>query len=395
MKNVNTLSFYIKTRTKDTVIFLKVIFITFSCLFVGRLYLRKKAIPSDGIGFMFTAADGEKFVKEKYGILPLSDISESLRKNISLGVDRVLEKGADERLWPENLSYEVLIKSYDLMYRFLEICHRHPELYADDVFDGVRRSSLGPETRMSNGLFLKQIEQFLVYMTAKVQFNKYLPEGMDARKLTMVAPYLAYSWQLPFLQAYENMREEIILEVGPDLLEIRTKRGLNALMRLKYEEIVKARSLLHEKFGDVLRMNPVGIRNLLECSPEKYKELSDILHDKIYAFLCRDSELFDDVLKTPREILELFGEDLLNVSSRTFRRLLRLPKDRAVLFMTKLVDLYPQVTKKFASSEFVNFTFRRAIERLLDVEGDSAYFQEVVRLKTKAMKEVIPSEKNP
>lgn len=342
---------------------------------------------------MFTAADGEKFVKEKYGILPLSEISETLSKNIAWGVDRTLEKGVAKRLWPENLSYDALVKSNDLMYRFLEICHRHPELFFDDVFDKSDSSRIAPETRMSNGLFFKQIEQYLVYTTAKIQFNKYLPEGMDARKLTMIAPYLAYSWQLPFLQAYENMREEIILEVGPDLLEIRTKRGLNALMRLKYEEIVKARSLLHEKFGDVLRMNPVGIRNLLECSTEKYQELSSILHEKIYAFLCRDSELFDDVLKTPREILELFGEDLLNVSSRTFRRLLRLPKDRAVLFMTKLVDLYPQVTKKFASSDFVNFTFKRAIERLLDVEGDSAYFQEVVRLKTKAMKEVIPSEK--
>lgn len=342
---------------------------------------------------MFTAADGEKFVKEKYGILPLSEISETLGKNIAWGVDRTLEKGVAKRLWPENLSYDSLVKSNDLMYRFLEISHRHPELFSDDVFDKSVSAPIGPETRMSNGLFFKQIEQYLVYTTAKIQFNKYLPEGMDARKLTMIAPYLAYSWQLPFLQAYENMREEIILEVGPDLLEIRTKRGLNALMRLKYEEIVKARSLLHEKFGDVLRMNPVGIRNLLECSTEKYQELSLILHEKIYAFLCRDSELFDDVLKTPREILELFGEDLLNVSSRTFRRLLRLPKDRAILFMKKLVELYPQVTKKFASSDFVNFTFRRAIERLLDVEGDSAYFQEVVRLKTKAMKEVIPLEK--
>ena len=110
---------------------------------------------------MFTAVDGEKFVKEKYGILPLSEISETLGKNIAWGVDRTLEKGVAKRLWPENLSYDSLVKSNDLMYRFLEISHRHPELFSDDVFDKSVSAPIGPETRMSNGLFFKQIEQYL------------------------------------------------------------------------------------------------------------------------------------------------------------------------------------------------------------------------------------------
>ena len=43
------------------------IFVTIPCLFSVRRYLRKEAIPSDGIGFMFTAADGEKFESVRSG----------------------------------------------------------------------------------------------------------------------------------------------------------------------------------------------------------------------------------------------------------------------------------------------------------------------------------------
>ncbi|MGN0904507.1 MAG: hypothetical protein ACI4PW_05055 [Alphaproteobacteria bacterium] len=338
---------------------------------------------------MFTASDAEKIVAEKYGVKPFSAISDENRKNIINAVSQIIETAEAEGKCPADLTYESLIKSSESMFRFLEICRKYPSLYAPFAVDAAGRPVTDASTPLRCGISLAQAEQFLVTMTAQTQFNKFLPEGMDARKFTMMRPYFTGQWQLPFLTLYENLRDEVILELGPDLLEIKTKSGLESLLRLKLDEITQARQLLREKFTDILRINPLGVRNLLHCSQEQFAALEGVLGDQVYYFLCRESELFDEVLKTPPEILSLFGSALATVSTHSFRRLNRLPPSRSIYFMTRLVDMYPRITKRFADADFVNFTFKNAVDSLIALEGDAAFFEEIVRLKLKAMEEVL------
>lgn len=341
---------------------------------------------------MYTAADAEKIVSEKYDILPLDKIPEEAKDLIIVSVNQTLEEAASIGLCPEGLTYDQLIGSWDWMYRFIEVCNRYPHLYLKRALDKKGNPIKSHADKMACGITLAQVEQFLVTMTAKTQFNKYLPEGMDARKYILMRPYFAFKWQLPYLPLYEEIKDEIILSIGPDLLEIQTRSGLEALLSLKLDEISQGREILKENFPNIMRMNPAGIRNLLNCTPEQFEALKAVLDDEVYAFLCRESELFKDVLKAPPELISLFGKELVNVRVNSFKRLNKLPKKRSIYFMKHLVEIYPEAIKRFEEPEFVDFIIKKAVDGLIAMHEEKATFEEVVDLKVKAMKEILQPE---
>ena len=187
----------------------------------------------------------EDAVKEKAPPQTVT-LDPEMRKIVLAGVKFLLARLKQNKAIEVEVEYKDILLTPLLMQKYLNLLRDNLEIGKDLFVDEVGKPVVDLETPLICGATLGEIERLLVYTSASKVFitgkkkkvvkekkkkgfalfgrknesdeedDEEIEEG--AEKLADLKPYLIYAWQLPLIDAYNNLQREHYRALGDALL---------------------------------------------------------------------------------------------------------------------------------------------------------------------------------
>jgi hypothetical protein len=309
------------------------------------------------------------------------------RKMLVDGIKAVLTRLQDEGLLPHKKSYRDVLGEPKTLYEFIETFRRNKHIASDLLVDLKGNIVSEDDKELRCGVTLEQVCQMLVFTCAR----RVMPGKVNESKLVALSGYLAYSWQLPLLQAYDLLfSTEQIDVLGEDLLDLRSKEKLEVVASFRVDDISRAKFMTGDRFVEMISENPAAVGGVVSCNEEDYKFLEEILGDRIWQFFARDPYYVKMILSLDKRLSQAFGPALAGLVEDAFHRIRRMPVEKSVILIQSFTGKYGKYADALLSSpEFLNSLFKNMVEYLYLLEGDEELFRETVRIKLNALHEDI------
>lgn len=347
--------------------------------------------------------------------LPPVDITPETRSAIVDGLKQVLAAFQQAKKIKAEISYQMLIENPQALYQFIQIFRANRELA-----DAIVRSPDGAlvrdeETELVCGVSLAQIQRLLILTAAKRHFGVGQPQakpqedkkgglgslfrkqdtdktastGMSAeeRKLSELAKYLAYDWQIPLLQIYrDSLTFQHIMELGPCITLLRDAKAIAQAGRLDPAQIRKARQVVHDDFVQLLSENPKAVEGVIYWNADMFKFFHNLLKEKCWAFFARDQMFFNSVAAFEKAKLRLFGDLLLSITPEGLSEFDRLNLDKTAAILEAFrANFGRDLPLMLSQKSFAFETLHRMVESFVHLRKGSEQIKIYADLTCKAM----------
>lgn len=292
-------------------------------------------------------------------IQPSATLNPDTKKIILGAAKLLLLRYKQKNLLPPTAEYADLLRSAELMGKFMRIFRAQREIAKDVTLDPRGAMVTDDTTVLACGPTLGQIERMLVYTCASKVFAadgptptpppvadpnlKPDPVLTPARQrlLAEYKPYLAFDWQLELLEAYKQLKADLVQSLGPDLLYIKRAQDLMALSACDAVDVKKARVVVEDRFGEMIKTRASAIPGLaLVTKKSSFATVSRVCGSRVWDFFAADRQMVVEVLAQPSDWMAAFGPNLADLSMPTIIELKALPPDMLKGFMEVFIATF-------------------------------------------------------
>ncbi len=271
-------------------------------------------------------------------VLPPVDITPETRNAIVDGLKQCLGVFQAAKKVKNEISYQNLIENPAALYQFIQIYRANREMVDNIVKAKSGQPVRDDDTELACGVSLSQVQRLLILTAAKRHFGvsgaiqKPAEEKKggigslfrkseakaeapsrtnEERKLSELAKYLAYDWQIPLLQVYrDSLTYQHVMELGPELTLLKDAKAIAQAGRLDPAQVRKARQVVGGDFVNLISDNPKAIEGVIYWNADMYKFFRSLLGDKAWIFFGRDQQYFNALASFEKAKLRLFGDAL-------------------------------------------------------------------------------------
>lgn len=341
---------------------------------------------------------------------PPIDIPTETKRAIIDGLKQVVALFQEKGLLDTGASHTDVLHDHELLFKFLQVYRENQSLAAAIAVDKDGKPVTDPDSPLRCGVSLAQIQQLMVKTCARHFLDRgskdarpAAPEapvmetvtkrrflffkttrqverkverkagGGEARQLREVLRHIAFDWQLPLLSVYGELSLPQLLELGEDILALRTPEAVRELLQFDHVAIHKAKDIAGKDFVNLLEARPLAIRGTLEWPREMYAFFRGLLVEKAFDFLARDPSFFMVVAALEKPLLRVYGDVLVYIAPENLEEMQRLNIDKADVLVSGMKAAFgPMATKALAQPNFARDVLRRLVEALLhmDMEKD-------------------------
>ncbi|MBF0167248.1 MAG: hypothetical protein HQL45_06415 [Alphaproteobacteria bacterium] len=351
-------------------------------------------------------------------VLPPVDITPETRAAVVDALKRVLAEFQKTGKVAGSVSYQNLIDDPTALYDFIQVYRANREGVDAIVTGKDGKPVRDDEAILTCGVSLAQIQRLLILTCAKRHFGvsspaakpqeekkgglgalfrksdsagkSEAPRSNEERKLTELAKYLAYDWQIPLLQIYrDTLTYQHVLELGSELVLLKDAKAIAQAGKLDPAHIRKARQVAGPDFVQLLSDNPKAIEGIIYWNADMYRFFKGLLGEKCWVFFGRDHNFFNAVAALDKAKCRIFGETLAVIAPEClieFERL-NLDKTNALIeaFRNNFGDYLDQA---LSQKSFAVDILRRLVESFVHLKKDSDQLQVYADLTCKA---ILPS----
>lgn len=346
---------------------------------------------------------------------PPVDIDAATKKAIIDGLKKVLARFQQTGLIDQSLTYQDLISHPDVLEKFIAIFIANRGA-CDDIVQGkdgqpVRDNDLSLNCPVS----LNQIQQLLVRTCAKkffdaektqqtvtekvtkkslfglvkkqVEVTRIGNDPIEERKVRELTRYIAFAWQLPLLEAYnQHLAYQQIMEMGEDVLALQTPEAIRTVGQFEPLLLRKVKQAAGPDFVDILVHQPQAIAGVAVWNREMYEFYRRMLEDSAWEFFARDKAFFNVVAALDKAQAKVFGDVLSFIAAENLVEIQRLNIDKSEVLVTSLRaafgDRLPQV---LGHPNFSKDILRKVVDNLLHMSQEKEKLMASFSLTCKAM----------
>ena len=332
---------------------------------------------------------------------PPIDVPSEQRKAIIAGVKQVMEIFQANNLLGASVTYQDLIHDPAILYEFIQNFRANRGLADAIVVDSAGVPPLDEETPLTCGVTLAQIQQLLVKTCAKYYFEQdarneaaaapapaaakrgFLglrrssqPERksggpQDDRKARELLANMAFDWQLPLLTDYLGMPMSYIMELGPNILALRSPEALEAVQRIGLDTLRKVKGIVRGDLGDLLTSNPAAIGGITEWPADMYPVFRQAMGPRVFDFYARDRTFFMVCAQINRSAFKIYGDVLAYISQPSLEELQRLSIDKTdALIQSLRAALEDKLEPVLVQPSFSRDVLRRLVESVMHLDYD-------------------------
>lgn len=316
-------------------------------------------------------------------------LNDAERKRVISGVKVVHERLKERGCLPQDADYGAMLKDGSTLEQFLIRARERPETYRDVAVDAKGKAVEAPDKRLICGVTLAQIEQMLVFTHARKVFS--IGKASEA-KLEVLAPYIAFAWQLPLLSAYRQALTPAQIGVlRDDLLLLRDRHAVEVVSSFNAEDIRRAKALLRsfdtagvgETFRRMLAEAPAAIGGLIFVRQDDVPRYMKLLGEpRVWRFFAREKDYLDKAAALSWSSTEALGPLLTDACIGSVMQLHRLSPARLRIFAGVLQEKFDGGAHDLVAEEgFARGPLKEFLDRVLDGVNDDEAFANVLRLK--------------
>ncbi len=332
---------------------------------------------------------------------PPADISAEAKKTIIEGLKKVLARFQQAALMDQSLTYQHLINDPNHLEQFITTFTGFRER-VDDLVQA--KDGSGPvrddDLTLVCGVSLNQIQQLLVRTCAKKVYDsektvqtvtetvtrtalfglikkteevevQRLGDPVEERKLRELTRFLAFGWQLPLLQAYKRLNYPQIMEMGDDLLSLRTPDHVVAVSKFDGQLLRKVKQASGRDFTEILLQRPQAIGGVAVWNHDMYEFFHSLLGSKAWDFFARDQQFFNVVASVDKPTARVYGDVLCYIATDGLEELQRLNIDKLEVMVQSLTEAFgadmPQI---LGQPNFAKEFLRKVVDNLLHMGHD-------------------------
>lgn len=335
---------------------------------------------------------------------PAVDIPPDAKRAILAGFRKLVEVFQSKGLIDAEPSHADILHDPAALAEFIRVFRAHPKLCEDVVvgFDG--RPVTDPDKPLVCEVSLAQIQQLMVKTCARHLFVQDQGEektvtrtvttkrflifkgktqvthrvaNKDPRALKAILAYIAFDWQLPLLAEYAELSLQQMVELGENLLALRTPEAIREMAKFDYETIRKARTQLGAEFPVILEIRPAAIKGALYWPKDMYQFFRSFMGLKFFDFMARDEQIFMMVATMDKALIRVYGEVLAYIAKENLMEMQRLNIDRVDILMTTFKSVFgPRMAQLLVLPNFAKDLLRRQVDSLIHMRQDKAHMQE-------------------
>ncbi|TAN55708.1 MAG: hypothetical protein EPN26_04975 [Rhodospirillales bacterium] len=350
--------------------------------------------------------------------LPPVDITPETRAAVVDGLKRVLATLQKASKVDAAVSYQNLIDNPTALYDFIQVYRANREAADTIVTSKDNKPVRDDETVLTCGVSLAQIQRLLILTCAKRHFGvatpapkppeekkgglgslfrksdnsdkSETPRSNEERKLTELAKFLAYDWQIPLLQIYRDaLTYQHVLELGSELVLLQDAKAIALAGKLDPAHIRKARQVAGPDFVKLLSDNPKAIEGIIYWNADMYRFFRGLLGDRCWAFFGRDHSYFNAVAALDKAKCRLFGESLVYIAPECLIEFERLNLDKTSALIEAFKNNFGDDLERALSEKTFAFDIlRRLVESFVHLKKDAEHMKVYADLTCKA---ILPS----
>ncbi len=311
------------------------------------------------------------------------------RQKIVDMLKNILSRFKENKIVDSALEYSEIISNPDKLHAFIDLIDKNRPVVSAIMIDASGLPVADDKEVLHFGISFAQVCQMLVFTSAK----KIMMASKDDAKLQLLSPYLAFSWQLPLLMAYNVYLPELhIRALREDLLELRDRKSIEEIGKIDVRNITSARDALGDKFSVMLRSHAGAINGVTMCKAEEIKFFMEIIgEDNIWQFFARDERYINYVRNAKKRLLRSIGSSLAYVNEGLFSIIDRMPIERQEIVIKGFYHQFgeEQTGELLGNNVFLKDVFKEVVEYLDMVTGDDELFTKTVILKFKALADFV------
>lgn len=348
-------------------------------------------------------------------IPPPIDISQEAKKGVIDGVKKTLELFQNSGLVEKSVTYKRLIHEPRVLYEFIQKFKDNRSIAEKLVIDAKGQPIEQLNQELSCGVTLPQIELLLVktcaryvlqnltrekeqivtktrtvkkffFLTRKEEYEEVVGGGYDERKVRELTKYIAFDWQLPLLSAYPLLNSAQLMELGDDLLYLRSIENIKAISEFDTPSLKKARAATGDDFGQLLRDRPGAIVGVMQWSRDMYTYYHQTLGARAWDFFARDKSFFMVCASLEKPMVKVFGDTLCYIAGENLEEMQRLNIDKMdVLLQGMKFAFGDRFIDVISNPGFAKDILRKLVESMLHVNQEKEQLLITAQLTCKAI----------
>jgi hypothetical protein len=325
---------------------------------------------------------------------PAIEIPPDTKRAILAGFRKIVEIFQSEGKSQPGVTHTEILHDPELLAIFIKTFRTNPDLYSDIVvgYDARPVTVSDPDKALVCGISLAQVQQLMVKTCARHLFLEEDDEKVvtktvttkrfglfsqktqvtervetrDPRALREILGFIAFDWQLPLLVDYAELTLQQLVELGENILAMRTPQAVRELAKFDHNQIRKARAALGPEFPVLLEARPGAVGGALYWPKDMYAFFRSILGPKFYDFMARDENFFTLVANMDKAVMRTYADVLAYIAKENLLEMQRLNIDRTdVLMQTLRTTFGPKLAQLLALPQFAKEVLRRQVEGLV------------------------------
>ncbi len=330
---------------------------------------------------------------------PPLEIPAETKRAVIDGMKQVLAALQAKGLFDAEITHSQILHDPELLYGFIQTYRKNEQIGTGIVVDKTGRQVTEIDKPLVCGVTLGQIQQLMVKTCARYFLEQDASDseeivtktvtkktmlfftktekvqrkigGVDPRVLREALRFIAFDWQMPLLGAYTELSLAQLLQLGENILALRTPESVREIARFDAAALKRARDVAQEDFVAMLEKRPAAITGLLHWPRDQYVFYRDLLGDKAYDFFARDNRYFMLVAALDRATARIYGDILAYMSTESLEELQRLNIDKVDVLVNAMRAAFgPKLPELLSRPGFTKEFLRKLVEGLLHMTQD-------------------------